>query len=95
MKASKPADPVTPLAPLAPPLAERVATPRSLRRSAEMFGALSAVMAGGVGSADRVLVAPHPIFPLGGYVQGTNTLFGLGFGPGPVQTAQAVSLLHR
>jgi glutamate-1-semialdehyde 2,1-aminomutase len=25
------------------------------------------------------------VAPLGGYVQGTNTLFGLGFGPGPVR----------
>jgi glutamate-1-semialdehyde 2,1-aminomutase len=35
---------------------------RSLDKSREMFDALSAVMAGGVGSADRALVAPHPIF---------------------------------
>ncbi len=35
---------------------------RSLARSKEMFDALRAVMAGGVGSADRALVAPHPIF---------------------------------
>ena len=35
---------------------------RSLDKSREMFEALSAVMAGGVGSADRALVAPHPIF---------------------------------
>jgi glutamate-1-semialdehyde 2,1-aminomutase len=34
----------------------------SLARSKEMFQALSQVMAGGVGSADRALVAPHPIF---------------------------------
>jgi glutamate-1-semialdehyde 2,1-aminomutase len=35
---------------------------RSLRKSREMFEALSVVMSGGVGSADRALVAPHPIF---------------------------------
>ncbi len=35
---------------------------RSLQKSKEMFDALSKVMAGGVGSADRALVAPHPIF---------------------------------
>jgi glutamate-1-semialdehyde 2,1-aminomutase len=35
---------------------------RGLQKSKEMFDALSAVMAGGVGSADRALVAPHPIF---------------------------------
>lgn len=34
----------------------------SLANSKEMFDALSEVMAGGVGSADRALVAPHPIF---------------------------------
>lgn len=34
----------------------------SLAKSKEMFDALSKVMAGGVGSADRALVAPHPIF---------------------------------
>jgi len=26
------------------------------------------------------------IAPLGGYVQGTSTMFGLGFGPGPIRT---------
>jgi glutamate-1-semialdehyde 2,1-aminomutase len=35
---------------------------RSLDKSREMFEALSAVMAGGIGSADRALVSPHPIF---------------------------------
>jgi len=34
----------------------------SLVQSKEMFDSLSRVMAGGVGSADRALVAPHPIF---------------------------------
>jgi glutamate-1-semialdehyde 2,1-aminomutase len=63
MKASKPADSLTSPALTPPPLtAPPLTAPRSLRRSAEMFDALSAVMAGGVGSADRVLVAPHPIF---------------------------------
>jgi glutamate-1-semialdehyde 2,1-aminomutase len=43
-------------------VSEPASTRRSLRKSREMFDALSAVMAGGVGSADRALVAPHPIF---------------------------------
>jgi glutamate-1-semialdehyde 2,1-aminomutase len=34
----------------------------TLAKSKEMFEALSVVMAGGVGSADRALVTPHPIF---------------------------------
>ena len=34
----------------------------TLDKSRQMFEALSKVMAGGVGSADRALVAPHPIF---------------------------------
>jgi glutamate-1-semialdehyde 2,1-aminomutase len=34
----------------------------SLAQSKQMFDSLSRVMAGGVGSADRALVAPHPIF---------------------------------
>ena len=42
--------------------AQPVPATRSLARSREMFDALSRVMAGGVGSADRALVAPHPIF---------------------------------
>jgi glutamate-1-semialdehyde 2,1-aminomutase len=36
--------------------------PRSLERSREMVRATTQVMAGGVGSADRALVEPHPIF---------------------------------
>lgn len=36
--------------------------PRSLERSCEMVEATTQVMAGGVGSADRALVEPHPIF---------------------------------
>jgi glutamate-1-semialdehyde 2,1-aminomutase len=42
--------------------AQPVPALRSLAKSREMFEALSRVMAGGVGSADRALVAPHPIF---------------------------------
>ncbi len=34
----------------------------TLDKSRQLFDALSKVMAGGVGSADRALVAPHPIF---------------------------------
>jgi glutamate-1-semialdehyde 2,1-aminomutase len=38
------------------------AKPLELERSRKMFEATRQVMAGGVGSADRALVAPHPIF---------------------------------
>ena len=35
---------------------------RSLARSRDLMTATARVVAGGVGSADRALVAPHPIF---------------------------------
>jgi glutamate-1-semialdehyde 2,1-aminomutase len=61
---------------------------RSLHKSKEMFDALSAVMAGGVGSADRALVAPHPIFIDRGHgshmwdVDGNDYIdYLLGYGP--------------
>ena len=61
---------------------------RVLDRSRAMFEALSDVMAGGVGSADRTLVAPHPIFIARGQgsrmwdVDGNEYLdFLLGYGP--------------
>ena len=61
---------------------------RSLQKSKEMFDALSAVMAGGVGSADRALVAPHPIFIDRGHgsrmwdVDGNDYIdYLLGYGP--------------
>ena len=61
---------------------------RSLQKSKGMFDALSAVMAGGVGSADRALVAPHPIFIDRGHgsrmwdVDGNDYIdYLLGYGP--------------
>jgi len=65
-----------------------VNTPYLLDCSREMFEATSRVMAGGVGSADRVLVSPHPIFITRGQgsrmwdVDGNEYLdYLLGYGP--------------